>query len=131
MNYLVDTNIISELIRKKPNHGVLEWAGQVKLVGISSVIVEEIMFGLSYKPNSKILFWFEEFIKLHCQVLPVTESIARRSGELRGKLRTKGVSRTQADMFIASTALEYGLSLVSRNTRDFEGCGVSLLNPFQ
>ncbi len=110
---------------------MLDWASQVKLVGISAVVIEEIMFGLSYKPNSKILSWFEEFIKLHCQVLPVTESIARRSGELRGKLRKKGEGRTQADMFIAATALEYGLSLVSRNTRDFEGCGISLLNPFQ
>ena len=130
MKYLCDTNVLGELTKPDPNEGALNWAKQVKLVGISAIVVDEIAFGLSWKPNPRIQAWFDDFIMQHCQVLPVTESVARRSGQLRGRLRAQGRVRTQADMLLAATAAEYGLTLVTRNTRDFEGCGIALLNPF-
>ncbi len=131
MKYLCDTNILSELARPEPNEGVLKWAAGVKLVGISAIVVDEIAYGLSIKPHPRIEKWFENFLRDHCQVLPIAESIARRSGKLRGSLRAKGHVRTQADMLIAATAAEYALTLVTRNIRDFEGCSVALLNPFE
>ncbi|MCM1983712.1 PIN domain-containing protein, partial [Lyngbya confervoides] len=66
----------------------------------------------------------------YCQVLPITPEIAQRAGELRGNLRTQGRPRTQADMLIADTAHVHHLTLVTRNTRDFEHCDVQILNPF-
>lgn len=130
MKHLCDTNVLSELVKPRPNQGVLRWAEQVKLIGLSVVVVEEIVFGLNWRPNPRIRSWFDDFLERHCQVLPVTGSIAVRCGELRGDLRAKGQVRTQADMLLAATAAEYGLTLVTRNTRHFEGCGVALLNPF-
>ncbi len=130
MKHLCDTNVLSELIKPRPNRGVLRWAEQVKLIGLSVVVVEEVVFGLSWRPNPRIRAWFDGFLERHCQVLPVTGSIALRCGELRGSLRVKGQVRTQADMLLAATAAEYGLTLVTRNTRHFDGCGVALLNPF-
>jgi len=64
------------------------------------------------------------------EVVPVTKEIARRAGELRGELSRRGITRLQADMLIAATAQLHGLTLVTRNVRDFAECGVPLLNPF-
>lgn len=64
-------------------------------------------------------------------VLPTTFEIAKRSGELRDLLRTRGQTRAQADMPIAATALEHQLTVVTRNVKDFENCGITPLNPLQ
>ena len=58
------------------------------------------------------------------------EIIARRSGLWRGEFRRQGIPRTQADLLIAATAEVHKLVLVTRNTRDFTGCGLQLFNPF-
>jgi predicted nucleic acid-binding protein len=130
MSYLVDTNVLSELFRRTPNPGVEAWAGQVGRVRLSIVTLEEICYGLSWKPNPRVLARFEKIIEEHCDILPATEAIARRSGALRGQLQALGKTRSQADMLIAATAAVHGLTLVSRNIEDFEGCGISVLNPF-
>ncbi|NER35834.1 MAG: type II toxin-antitoxin system VapC family toxin [Oscillatoria sp. SIO1A7] len=130
MNFLCDTNIVSELARLKPNPGVVEWFAGVSSVALSAVTVEEIFYGLASKPKPAVQSWFEQFLDSRCRVLPITAQIAKRSGQMRGKLRSQGRPRTQPDMMIAATAEIYNLTLVTRNTRDFEGCGISLLNPF-
>jgi predicted nucleic acid-binding protein len=128
--YLVDTNILSELVRPRPNRGVVDWvAGQTE-VSFSVISLEELWFGLALKPNSRLQLWFRSFIDRFCQVLPVTHEVATRCGLLRGQLRKLGIQRTQADMLIAATAQAHGLTVVTRNERDFEGCGVPVLNPF-
>lgn len=100
-------------------------------MAVSVATVEEVYFGLSWKPNPRIRLWFEEFLATDCEVLPITAEIAKRSGEIRGQLQARGQTRSSADMIIASTAQEHGLTLVTRNVRDFEDCGISLFNPFQ
>ncbi|MFM6322967.1 MAG: PIN domain-containing protein [Microcystis sp.] len=66
----------------------------------------------------------------YCQIIPITSEIALYAGEIRGKLRTQGKTRSQADMLIAATAKIDKLTLVTRNIRDFEGCEILLFNPF-
>ncbi|PHJ56903.1 hypothetical protein VF14_34555 [Nostoc linckia z18] len=130
MTFLCDTNIISELARPQPNSGVLTWAAKVSSIAISVITVEEISYGLTLKPNPRIENWFENFLENYCQILPITAEIAKRSGELRGQLRLIGKTHTQADMMIAATAQIHQLTLVTRNIRDFDSCGIPLLNPF-
>lgn len=127
---LCDTNIISELARLQPNPGVLAWSNGVTDIHLSVITLDEIHFGLAWKDNPRIRQWFERFLQQHCTVLPVTAPIARLAGELRGNLQTQGQIRTQADMLIAATAAIHGLPLVTRNSKDFGGCGISLINPF-
>ncbi len=126
----MDTNILSELARREPDKGVRAWAAGVRYCAISSITMEEIMFGLAWRPNKRVHQWLEKFFESYADILPVTESIARRAGIMRGQLQSRGIVRTQADLLIASTASEQGLTVVTRNIRDFDGCGVAILNPF-
>jgi predicted nucleic acid-binding protein len=128
--FLCDTNILSELARPQPNSGVEAWAQGLSSIAVSVITVEEIAYGLAWKPNLRILEWFQDFLDRYSEVLPVTADIAARAGRLRGTLQAQGRTRTQADMLIAATAQAHGLTLVTRNVRDFEDCGLALLDPF-
>jgi len=129
---LIDTNVLSELSRTKPDPRVSRWAASISLpVSVSVVTLEEIHYALAWRPNPRIRAWFDRFFAESCEVLPVTEAIARRAGELRGRLRVEGWQRTQADMLLAATAQAHQLSLATRNSRDFEGCGIAIVNPFE
>ena len=130
MKILCDTNVLGELARAKPNPGVLDWARKVTRMALSAVTLEEVRFGLAWKPNARATTWFDGFLKEFCDIVPVTSEIATFAGGLRGELQARGHSRTQADRLIAATAALHGMTLVTRNTRDFEGCNVRLLNPF-
>jgi hypothetical protein len=130
MKYLVDTNVLSELAKKDPDTGVCTWAAAVRRCALSVITIEEIQYGLTCKPNPRVQTWFDRFLDSYAEILPVTERIARRAGILRGQLQAKGTVRTQADLLIASTASEHGLTVVTSNTKDFDGCGVAILNPF-
>ena len=92
--------------------------------------MEELYFGLSWKPHPRIRLWLDNFLQDYCAVLAVSEEVARYSGEIRGNLQALGKPRTQADMLIAATAVVHDLTLVTRNTKDFDSCGIRLLNPF-
>jgi predicted nucleic acid-binding protein len=129
-NDLCDTNILSELTRPVPNKGVIEWVAKVSSIYLSAITVDEIYFGLTRRPNTKIQKWFEAYLTNDCQVLPVTPEIAKYAGELRGQLSLKGQVRSQADMLIAATAFIHGLRLVTRNERDFTDCHIVVMNPF-
>lgn len=131
MNPLIDTNIISELVRPQPDHKVVKWAGQQTGFFLSVISLEEIHYGLSWKPNERVNVWITNFLTSYCQLLSVTDTIAKQAGELRGRLQQQGRTRTQADIVIAATSLEHGLTLVTRNEKDFEDCGLKLLNPFE
>ena len=131
--YLTDTNIVSELMRPRPEAGVLKWKDRVEesaspLV-VSAITVDEIVFGLQWRPHAAKTDWFGRFLQ-RVTVLPVTENIARRAGEMRAQLALVGQVRQQADMLIAATAQVHALTLVTRNVRDFDGCAIAVLNPF-
>lgn len=128
---LVDTNVLSELARPAPDPNVERWARSVRLpLDISVITLEEIRYGLTWKPNAEIEAWFDDFLTGSCRVLVITESISRRAGELRGRFRASGRQRTQADMLIAATAQAHQLPLATRNVRAFDGCGIPVINPF-
>lgn len=127
---ICDTNVLSELTRRRPDTGVLAWADSLARVAISMVTVDEVFYGLAWRPIPRIAAWFDRFLETYCEILPVTAEVARVSGQLRGALQAKGDTRSQADMMIAATAKVHGLSLVTRNVDHFEGCGITILNPF-
>lgn len=131
--HLADTNIVSELMRKRPDPGALAWREMVDTmygqIIVSAVTVDEVMYGLTRKQDAGLQAWFDGFIGRN-EVLPVTQTIACRAGEMRAMFSMRGQVRSQADMLIAATAQVHALTLVTRNVRDFDGCGIAVLNPF-
>lgn len=133
MTILVDTNVLSELPRPRPNAGVLKWFERQGGMLLSVVSLEELAFGVARtRPvmRRRLDKWLEELVAAADRTFDVTPAIARVSGELRAAREAAGRRVAQADMLIAATALVHGVPLATRNTRDFEGCGVALVNPF-
>jgi predicted nucleic acid-binding protein len=86
--------------------------------------------GLAWKPNPKVRARLEEFVDAFCELVPVSEVVARQAGLLRGELQNRGITCSQADALIAATAEVERLTLVTRNVNDFKDCRIPLLNPF-
>ncbi len=78
----------------------------------------------------KLAHWLDALLSSAHQVLEVSLTIARAAGELRAAREASGRRVAQADMLLAATALVHGLTLATRNQRDFDGCGVAVFNPF-
>lgn len=129
--YLADTNVVSELVKQSPDANVLQWLQSVELMAVSAVTIEEAHFGLAWQPNARKLSLFNAVVQSLQAIYPITESIAQRAGNLRGQFQAQGISRSPPDMLIAATAQEYQLIIATRNVRDFVGCGVQILNPFE
>lgn len=130
MHPLIDTNILSELMRREPDPAVSAWAGRQSGFALSVITLEELVFGLTRKHLPLKRQWLEAFLSTQCEILPVTPAIATSGGSLRGTFAAKGIARQPYDMLIAATALLHKRPLATRNTADFEGCGITLINPF-
>ena len=131
MSPLVDTNVLSELFRPRPDPGVVRWAESLTDIRLSVITIDELWYGLTRKPGERLVTSVETFLDTRCEVLPVTSEIAKQSGVLRARLTARGRPSTQADMLLAATALVHGLTLVTRNTHHFQGCPIALMDPFQ
>lgn len=127
---MADTNVISEFVKKTPDARVMHWLQSVHLLAISVVTVEEAHFGLAWQPNTRKLALFNAFVERLHVVYPIMPTIAQRAGVLRGQFQAQGIIRSTPDMLIAATAIEHQLVLATRNVRDFLGCGVQVVNPF-
>ena len=135
---LLDTNIVSEVMKTRPAEAVLTWlnAQKSEFLFISAVTVGEITYGLRILPLGKrragLSERFDRFIELAFdqRVLAYDEAAARKYGDLMGERRENGKPMNLADGQIAATARTHGLAVATRNTQDFEGCGLDVINPF-
>lgn len=134
--FLLDTNIPSEMTRPYPQSSVTQWLDDADdhQLYFSVISLGEILKGITVLPVSKrrgeLQQWLDETLRpwFEDRILPVNEPIAERWGLLAGQCKLKGRPLNVADGFIAATALEHDLIVVTRNVRDFEGLGVDVLN---
>ena len=137
--YLLDTNVPSETLRPYPDHRVTSWLqNQVREEQFLSVVtIGELRRGITLLRPSARRTQLESFVEVTIpswfmgRVLPVTQAIADRWGVLDGQRQVAGRPLGVADGMIAATALEHGLTLVTRSEKDFTGLGVTLLNPWE
>ena len=138
MNLLLDTNVLSEAQRPRPEPKVLEWLDAVDedRVFISVASVAELRRGVALMDHGRrraaLAAWLASDLpaRFAGRILPIDPAIAEHWGDLMAQSRRSGVALSVMDGFFAATALAKDLKLVTRNVRDFASFGVPLLNPW-
>ncbi len=134
MTYLVDANVLSAATKPAPDAKVLAWLRRNEgEVVVDPIILGEIQFGILLLPKGRkrqrLERWFAEGIgKIHC--LPWETATGLRWAKLLAALRATGDAMPIKDSMIAATALVHGLTVATRNARDFAKAGVRVVNPF-
>ena len=134
MTFLVDANVLSEPTRPTPEPKVVEWlsANEGRLV-VDSVVLGEICAGILALPagrrRRRLEAWFEAVVRtLEC--LPWDSDVGLRWARLVVDLKRRGTTLPVLDSLIAATALAHGLTVATRNTRDFRRAGAKVVDPF-
>jgi predicted nucleic acid-binding protein len=121
--YLLDTNIVSEVLRRQPDPKVIARLRQVEPAAVHSSVITlfELRFGSMLRDDG-VEFWqkIEERILPLLRWIDVDRSIASKGGDIAARLQKLGKPIGVSDCLIAATALVHGLVLVSRNVRHFE-----------
>ncbi len=136
MSYLVDTNVFSEKLKRKPNPLVVDWlAANESEIFVSTVTIAEIRRGIERIPAGKRRDQFEDWLRsinqaMRGSILSFNRSVANAWGQMQGQLDKEGIRLSPFDGLIAATAIRHGLTVVTRNVADFKNAPVRLLNPF-
>jgi toxin FitB len=136
--WLLDTNILSELRRPTPEPKVVAFvaAQPLESLHISAVTLAEIRFGIELVADvirrAELTDWLAHKVRpmFAQRVLPVTEEIMFKWRLLMEEGRKAGHTFSEPDLIIAATALEHGLTLVSRDTREYERARVPVFDPW-
>ena len=134
MTYLVDANVLSEATKPAPSARVVNWLRENEAaVAVDPIILGEIRFGIHLLPSGKrrrrLEEWFDEGVaRILC--IPWEAATGLRWAKLLADLRAAGQAMPVKDSMIAATALVHDLTIVTRNTGDFEKTGLKVLDPF-
>lgn len=136
MKYLIDTNVISEMVKPKPNANVISWLSKIpsSFFCLSVLTIGEIRTGLEKvqdkKQKQKLLFWLEHelLMMFESRIIPISFEVADRWGKLKAETKQ---TLAAIDSLIAATALHHDLALVTRNVTDFANYPhLELINPW-
>lgn len=138
MKWLLDTNVVSESIRRRPTERVIRWILQVAPgdAAISTVTMAELSIGIARAPTpdfrEELKRWIEEWVqeRLARQPLPLTHEVLVEWLDLSRDLAAKRIARSAPDLLIAATARVHGLTVVTRNVRDFADTGIVVYDPW-
>jgi predicted nucleic acid-binding protein len=134
MTYLVDVNVLSEPTKPAPDAKVVSWltANESDIV-VDAIILGELRIGILTLPagrkRTQLERWFADVVEtIDC--LPWDAAVSRRWAELVVESRRKGHLLPLLDGMIAATALTHGMTIATRNGRDFHQAGVKVFDPF-
>ena len=138
MSYLLDTCVISELVRPEPNADVLQWfyEHEEDRLFLSVLTIGELERGIGKLATSRRKTTLSKWVRndlihrFEGRLLPVDLPVVRHWGVTTGMSERKGFPLSVIDSLIAATAIVHGLIVVSRNVLNFERCSVDCLNPW-
>ncbi len=137
MNIMLDTCAISELRKPNPSRSFMAWFDgcDERLLYLSSVTLGELRYGIDLLPDGRrkneLLTWYSKLCLCYRgHIISPTLEVCEQWGVMRARRRVVGSPLAMADGLIAATALNSSMALVTRNTKDFEGLGVELINPW-
>ena len=136
--FLLDTNVPSELIGIKPDPRVAQWLRDANddALYLSVISIGEVCKGFTIHPEEHrreiLRKWLDDTLRTWFagRISAVSEAIPERWGILEGQCQLKGLNVSASDGLIAATAPEHGLTLVTRNVKDFAGLGLTVLSPW-
>lgn len=139
LRYLLDTCVLSEFIKPKPERKVIDWLNSVEAerVFLSAVTIGEIQFGISNRPASNRRTELEVWLNVSLteqfagRILPLDADTFVTWGQMTARQRRQGEPMGVMDSLIAATALQYKMVLVTRNVADFKSTVLSILNPWE
>jgi hypothetical protein len=134
MTYLVDANVLSEPTKPAPSRKVIDWlSANERTLVVDSIVLGELYIGiLALPPGRKrrqLEQWFDALMQT-IECLPWDATVSRRWAKLVVDLKRKGETMPLLDGMIAATALQHGLTIATRNTRDFQKAGLKVFDPF-
>lgn len=135
---VVDTNLISEVMRPKPDSSVIEWLDhqETSHLYLTTITLAEIRYGFGVMPDGKrkqhLTTQFEAYVDMGFEgrILDFTADDASRYADLMSHRRRVGVPMSMADGQIAAIASVNHFAVATRNIKDFEECGLELIDPF-
>lgn len=135
---VIDTNIISEIMRPQPDDSVITWLDQqdTSTLYVTTISIAEIRYGLEILPEGgrkqRMTHQFNAYIKhaFEARVLDFTLDAANQYAAFMAYRRKVGLPMSMADGQIAAIASVYHFAVATRNTKDFAECGLTLMNPF-
>lgn len=138
MSYLLDTCVVSELIKKIPESAVIDWVLEQdeERLYLSVITLGEIQQGISQlaepRRQRRLQEWLDIKLKerFRNRLLDVTPQVATLWGQIRGKERRMGRTLPVLNSLIAATALAFNATVVTRNGTDMEGSGARIFNPW-
>jgi predicted nucleic acid-binding protein len=139
MRYLLDTCVLSETVKKKPNPGVLSWldAAEETTLYLSVITFGELQKGISKLPDSRrrksLQTWMDEKLteRFGGRTLDIHRRVASRWGELSGNAERAGRKIPVLDGLLAATALEEGMTVVTENVARFRSTECAVVNPWE
>lgn len=137
--FLLDTNIISELVKPKPEANVTEWVENTdeSLLYLSVLTLGEIRRGIAALSQSRrratLEAWLDKDLRARFEgrILVIDQEVADRWGLLTAAARNSGIVLPVIDGLLAATALEHNLTLVTRDTGQIPSMGVAVFNPWE
>lgn len=138
MSYLLDTNIVSEWVKPRPNPNVVGWlqAANEDEVFISVCTLAELRFGIAWMPKGRRRDLLDTWLsvdlpmRFDSRIVPIDSAIADSWGRLQAYGKKGGRNIDTMDGLIAATAETYQMTVVTRDVADFEVLGISWLNPW-
>ena len=138
MRYLLDTCVLSELVKSTPDAHVIRWfeARKAHELCISAMTWGELQRGVTRLPESKrrseLTLWLQQLeTGFEDRILAFDMNVSRVWAHMTVQAETQGKSMAAFDSIIAATARAHDCKLVSRNVRDFVNAGIDVINPWQ